>query len=179
MSHKCFFTLYLRWYSHSLYVGRNVFQSNFSPSIFWSSVYLSQPYTSVLHTNLIQLGNARQWLTPPWAQHSTRGPGQYRSVFLLPLRASDHLKGLYPPPVHQRPFSKRGSAGEVMGDGDNDASGSSVGDAAALYRAACNESLSPLKCTPQSWGTDGLGIYLRFLNVGEIKTFFTALIRFV
>ncbi len=33
------------------------------------------------------------------------------------------------------PFLKVGSAGEVIGDEDNDVSGSSVADADALYRA--------------------------------------------
>lgn len=44
---------------------KNYFQSNFSPGIFSSGVYVSQPYTSVRRANLIQLGNTRQWLTPP------------------------------------------------------------------------------------------------------------------
>lgn len=70
-----------RSYSHSFYGGRNDFQSNFSPGIFGSSVYLSQPYTSVLHTNLIQLGDNRQWLTPPQAQRSAGAAEQYQSVF--------------------------------------------------------------------------------------------------
>lgn len=50
----------------------------------------------------------------------------------------------------QPPFPKGGSAGEVMGDEDNDASGSSAVDADALYRAACDKSFSPPHCTPQS-----------------------------
>lgn len=37
-----------------------------------------------------------------------------------------------------------------MGDGDNDASGSGAVDADALYRAACDKSLSAPRCTPQS-----------------------------
>lgn len=77
------------------------------------------------------------------------------------------------------PFPKVGSAGEVIGDEDNDASGSSVADADALYRAACDKSFSPLHCTPWSWGTDGLDFYLCFLQAGEIKTFFTAVMRFI
>ena len=60
----------------------------------------------------------------------------------------------------QPPFPKGGSAGEVMGDEDNDASGSSAVDADALYRAACDKSFSPPHCTPQSWGTDGSDFYL-------------------
>lgn len=69
-------------------------------------------------------------------------------------------------------FPKGGSAGELIGDEDNDASGSSVADADALCRAARDKSLPPLHRTPQSWGTDGLDFYLCFLNAGEIKTFF-------
>lgn len=62
----------------------------------------------------------------------------------------------------QPPFPKGGSAGEVMGDEHNDASGSSAVDADALYCAACDKSFSPLHRTPQSWGTDGSDFYLRF-----------------
>lgn len=76
-------------------------------------------------------------------------------------------------------FPKGGSAGEVIGDEDNDVSGSSVADADALYRAACSKSSPLLHCTPQSRGTDGLDFYLHFLNSDEIKTFFTAVMRFI
>lgn len=77
------------------------------------------------------------------------------------------------------PFPKGGSAGEVIGDEDNDVSGSSVADADALYRAACYKSFSPPRCTPQSLGTDGLDFYLRFLDSDEIKAFFAAVMRFI
>lgn len=76
-------------------------------------------------------------------------------------------------------FPKGGSAGEVIGDGDNDASGNSVADADALYRAVCDKSFPPLHCTPQSWGTDGLDFCLRVLNAGGIKAVFAAMMRFI
>lgn len=71
---KCFYTrdtnvplycIFLPLFSSILCRPKNDFQSNFSPGIFWSGVYVSQPYTSVRRANLIQLGNTRQWLTPP------------------------------------------------------------------------------------------------------------------
>lgn len=68
------------------------------------------------------------------------------------------------------PVSKRDSAGEVIGNEDNDVSGSSVVDADALYCAACYKSVPPLHRTPQSWGTDGLDFYLHFPNSTEINT---------
>lgn len=132
-----------------LFYGRNDFPSNFSPGVFWCSVYISQPYTSVLYTNLIQLGDARQWLTLPQTQHSARGLPTMRKCCLFHCGVSDIFKGVYPPPMCEPPFPKGGSAGEVKGDEDNDASGSTVADTGALYRAACDESLPPLHCTPQ------------------------------
>lgn len=77
------------------------------------------------------------------------------------------------------PVSKRGSAAEVIGDEDNDAMGSSAVDADALYRAVCDKPFPPLHRAPQSWGTDGLDFYLCSLNAGEIKTFFTTVMRFI
>lgn len=79
------------------------------------------------------------------------------------------------------PVSKRGSAGEVIGNEDNDVSGSSVADADALCCAARYNPVPAPRRTPQSWGTDGLDFYLHFPNSAEIKTFFfcAALMRFI
>lgn len=76
---KCSLILYFLCYFHSFYGGRNDFRSNFSAGVLRSTIYL-QPHTSVLHSDLIQLGDTRWWLTPPQAQ-STGGPEQYGSVF--------------------------------------------------------------------------------------------------
>lgn len=66
-----------------------------------------------------------------------------------------------------------------MGDGDNDASRSSVANAAVTVRHAINPSLhrtAPRKVEGQM----GWTFISRFPNAGEIKTFFffTALMRF-
>lgn len=72
-------------------------------------------------------------------------------------------------------FAERGlSLGSIE---DNDASGTSVSDAHAPCRAACDNSL--IRHTPRSSGTDGSDFYLRLVNGGEIKTFFTEVIRFI
>jgi len=47
-------------------------------------------------------------------------------------------------------FQKGAQLGEVIGDEDNDASGSSVVDADALYRAVFDKTVPPLHCTPPS-----------------------------
>lgn len=62
--------------------------------------------------------------------------------FFFHYGASDPFKGVYSLSVYQPLFSKGGSAGEVMGDGDNDVSRSGVADADALYHAARNKFLS-------------------------------------
>lgn len=104
LSHRCFFILFFSP-SHPFHIGRNDFQNNFSLGIFWSSVYLCQPYTSVLHTILIQLGNTRQWLTPPQAQHSARGPEHWASGFFSSITGCPILlKLVYQPAVCQPCF---------------------------------------------------------------------------
>lgn len=75
-----------------------------------------------------------------------QGSQTIRKCFFFHYRASDPFKGVYPLSTCQPLFPKGGSAGEVIGDEDNDASGSSVADADALYRAVRDESFPSLRC---------------------------------
>lgn len=97
--------------------------------------------------------------------------GFFFPFFPFHYEASDPFRGVYPPSVCQPVFSKGGSAGEVMGDGDNDASRSSVANAAVTVRHAINPSLH---CTAprKVEGQMGWTFISRFPNAGEIKTFF-------
>lgn len=179
LSHKCYFILYFPLVFSLVLCRQKRFSKQFQP---WHLLVQCLPQPAIHICSLHKLDPIRWHQTMAYSSISPaqcQGSWTIRKCFFFYYRASDPFKGVYPTSMCQPLFPKGGSAGEVIGDEDNDASGSSVADVDALYRAACDKSFSPLHCTPQSWGTDGLDFYLCFLNAGEIKTFFTAVMRFI
>lgn len=171
--HKCSFTLYFSL-PFSLVPWR---QKRFSKQFqLWHLLVQCLPQPGIHICSPHKLDPIRWHQTMAYSSISPaqrQGSRTIRKCFFFHYGASDPFKGVYPPSMSQPLFPKGGSAGEVIGDEDNDVSGSSVADADALYRAARDKSFPPLHCTPQSWGTEC------FLNAGEIKTFFTAVMRFI
>lgn len=162
LSHKCSFILYFTLLFSLVLCRQKQFSKQFQP---WHLLVQCLPQPAIHICSPHKLDPIRWHQTMAYSCISLaqrQGSRTIRKCFFFHYGASDPFKGVYPLSTCQPLFPKGGSAGEVIGAEDNDASGSSVADADALYRAACDKSFPPLYCIPQSWGTDGLDFYLCF-----------------